>query len=270
MISMDLHTHTSFSFDGHGTMDELCVGAIKNGINILASTEHYDLTKTGGDEYFEKHDTERIIAIKACAERYSEKLILLDGVELGQPHINPLVAEKLLKAHHFDMVMGSVHQLSDGRDVYDIDYKTKEQGSAIMRSFLEQMHLLASTADFDTLGHIDFPLRVMQNVIDEYTLKPYEAIVRDVLKVTANRGKALELNTRGFRGWQKCLCPELWVLKAFKDYGGQLITVGSDSHEAKYTGTGNKAAQALLQAAGFTEIVYYKDRKPVFVEVQNG
>ena len=263
MIKTDLHTHTMYSFDGHGTMEQLCQGAIDNGIEVLASTEHYDLMDFGGDPHFIKHNERRKEDITAAQKRYSGKVKLLSGVELGQPHVNLPVARQLLAENQFDIVLASIHNLADGRDVYGIDYVKDSQCQEIITLYLEEVAKMAEQADFDVLGHIDFPIRNMGKVYTTYTMRPYEDQVRKILKILAEREKALEVNTRGIRCWQKCICPEDWILTAFREYGGNYLAVGSDSHSAPFIGTGTKEAYDAIKRTGFDYVVYYEQRQPV-------
>lgn len=263
MIQTDLHTHTVFSFDGQGNFEQLCEGAIENGIAVLASTEHFDLSPQGGDAYFIEHNERRKAALAKAQQRYAGKVQLLAGVELGQPHVNLPVAKKLLQENQFDLVLASVHNLADGRDVYGIDYVEDGQCREIITLFLEEMIKMAQVADFDVLGHIDFPIRNMGKVYTQYTMRPYEEPVRELLKILAQREKALEVNTRGMRCWQHCICPEDWILSAFRQYSGKYLAVGSDSHSAPFVGTGAKEAYDAVKRAGFDQVVYYEKRQPI-------
>lgn len=270
MVLTDLHTHSFFSFDGHSSVEEHCIGAVQKGLKVLALTEHFDILNNRGDTYFDEHNSERKEEMQRCCEKYGDRLLLLKGVEIGQGHINIEIEKKLLKKNDFDIVLGSVHNLADGRDVYMTDYKTEEQCEAIMQLYLDEVYNLACVCDYDVLAHIDFPMRKMENVYKEpknYTMKQYEEKVREILKTVVKRDKSLEINTRGLICWESCICPENWILKAYREYKGEYVSVGSDSHFSRFVGLGMAESTEALKINGFSRVTYYKGRKPYFLEI---
>ena len=96
------------------------------------------------------------------------------GVELGQPHHNPEEARALLQRHPYDMVIGSVHTLADGRDIYYTPYPDKDACREVLDIYFEDLENLLKFGDFDTLGHLDYPLRVMEGPWEEPTLAEYK------------------------------------------------------------------------------------------------
>jgi histidinol-phosphatase (PHP family) len=42
MIPTDYHMHSTFSHDGHGTLDEMCRAALARGLSEICLTEHID------------------------------------------------------------------------------------------------------------------------------------------------------------------------------------------------------------------------------------
>ena len=55
-------------------------------------------------------------AVDRCRTAYP-KLTILNGVEIGQPHLHPAEVEDLLTQGPFDRILGSLHCLPDG-DAY--------------------------------------------------------------------------------------------------------------------------------------------------------
>ena len=53
MFKCDYHTHTTFSFDGTGTPDELCEVAITCVVADLAITDHYECNLNADGTYAE-------------------------------------------------------------------------------------------------------------------------------------------------------------------------------------------------------------------------
>ena len=140
-----------------------------------------------------------------------------------------------------------------------------------MNHYLDEVIKMASLCDYDSIGHIDFPIRKMEKAyngdVSKYDLRPFEAKIRKILEIIIQRGKALEVNTRGLIVWHKEICPSDWVLEMYKSMGGKYITIGSDSHWPDRLALGNEEAMAKLKRCGFDYVTYYKDRKPVLMEI---
>lgn len=271
MFGIDLHTHSTFSFDGHFSAEDMCLSAIEKNVGVLALTEHFDVMPGYQDAYYTFRAEERYNDISRLKEKYKDKLKLLNGIELGQPYTNPTACDALIKKYNFDFVLSGAHNLADGSDIYEIDYKTKPQCEEVMRLYLNEVIKTAQYHDYDSIAHIDFPLRKMENPYENdksaYDLTLYRAEIEKILEIIVQKDKALELNTRGLICWHEHICPSDWVLKLFKEMGGKYITVGSDSHYSKYVGLGCHKAYEKLKRCGFDSVTYYENRQPVLLRI---
>ena len=263
MFFADTHTHSQYSFDGSSTVEQMLEGARQNNVSVLCLTEHCDFWPGRRCPHYARHET-------ACQEEMLSRRQgatmpeLLYGVELGQPQQNPSAARALLAAHDYDMVIGSIHALSDGRDIYATPYPDLAACRGVFDLYFDDMARLLDFGDFDTLGHLDYPLRVMGGAWPAPTLAEYKERIAPLLRELARQGKALEVNAKGCREWLGAPGPELWALELFAQYGGKLLTTGSDAHSAQNCGAGLKQANALIRQAGFTRIVTFRHRKPCF------
>jgi len=88
-----------------------------------------------------------------------------------------------------------------------------------------------------------------------------------IFKELIEKGKGIEVNTAGFLYNLGFPHPDFDSLKRYKELGGEIITIGSDSHKVEHIG--NNFAFVLEQLAhiGFKYITYFEDRKPVFVKI---
>ena len=77
------------------------------------------------------------------------------------------------------------------------------------------------------------------------------------------KGIALELNTRGTYDWQHRVGPEDWVLRRYRELGGEYVTIGSDAHTAAAVGAGFAEATEALRRCGFSAYTVYRERRPV-------
>lgn len=58
--------------------------------------------------------------------------------------------------------------------------------------------------------------------------------------------------------------PDFNLVKFYYEQGGRLITVGSDSHQARHVGSDIYLAYEMIKYAGFSEITTYTKRVPEF------
>ena len=73
------------------------------------------------------------------------------------------------------------------------------------------------------------------------------------------------LNAKSLMGWQKQVGPEEFVLTCYRELGGELITVGSDSHSPKTMGNGIEQAMNRLRELGFRNVYTFDHKKPVAI-----
>ena len=88
--------------------------------------------------------------------------------------------------------------------------------------------------------------------------------IKDLLSTVITRNKALELNTANAK--DGFFMPDEYILKLYKEMGGELITLGSDAHVAENVANGLNEGKLLLKKCGFTKYYYYEKRKPKIAE----
>ncbi len=263
MFLADCHTHSVYSFDGRDSPERLAEAAASRGLAALTVTDHCDMPPAGGDPYYLAAENRRQAHFKALAGA-AKGLDILYGLELGQPHQSPAEAQGLLNRHDYDFVIGSVHTLSDGRDIYQTDYTDFSVCQNVLELYFTDIQKMLAFGNFDSLGHLDYPLRVMGQIRPDPTLRDYREQIAPILKELVRQGKGLEINAKGCRSWLGRPGPDEWILKLFKDYGGTILTAGSDAHAAQNCGQGLEQALALARAAGFDQIALFRRRKPEF------
>ena len=261
---IDTHNHSVFSFDGHSSMEEMCHGAVNNGVTLMCTTDHCDFV--AGQDGFAGYiavEKARLAACAALPKPYGGKLRLLYGVELGNPQNYGEQARAFLQARRFDFVLGAVHFLPDGRDIYQIPFRDTNDVDAMFRGYFDAMEELVAFGHFDSLAHLEYPLRLLQGILEPLSLRRYAERVEPILARLAQEGKALEINTRGAYAASGRVEPEAWILETFRGLGGQYVTVGSDSHGPGTLGAGFDQAAALLTATGFEGVTVFEGRKPL-------
>ena len=115
--------------------------------------------------------------------------------------------------------------------------------------------------NFDVLGHIDYIDRYFEDFSTIPKYEEYHYLIESILKILIQKGKGIEVNTAGMRYGLDYFHPKIQILKLYKELGGEIITVGSDSHTPETIGYGYKAVEKMLKDIGFKYIHIFKERK---------
>lgn len=263
MITADLHVHTAFSTDSEESLDNAVNAAIAAGLKTLCITEHMDMDYPTGE--FQLDTAAYREALFSAKERYSDRIELLFGVELGlMNYLAPRLYD-FTKSFDFDFIIGSSH-LVDGIDPYYPGYFDKlGDKEGIRRYFQSILDNIAAFDDFDVYGHLDYVVRYSD--AKTYLPSEYSDMLDEILKKLISMGKGIELNTAGLKyglGWAH---PHPEVLKRYRELGGEIITVGSDGHRAEHIAYDFKTAEEILKAAGFTYRAVFRGRKAELVRI---
>lgn len=265
-MKIDTHTHSKWSFDGEEPVEQLVRSAAAAGISVLTVTDHAEI------DCFFSHDLKNSIAgaqaeIAACQK--DAPVLLLRGIELGQPLCDKAHTEALLSAHPYDMVIGSIHTVTGYEDFYFLDYENMDDDAlaSLLYQYYDELLSLAQWNRFDTLAHPIYPYRYFDITKRSTVCAPerFDAAMEQVCRTLIRNEKALELNTATFaRGGQELSLYKRY-LSIYHDCGGTLITVGSDAHQAADVGRYFDEAKTLLKEIGFSSVAYFKNRQPVLV-----
>lgn len=266
----DQHLHSRFSQDGHHPIADIARIALARGMSAITITDHFDLcTAEIGYQFYLDHEQARREEFEAAREEFAGQLEIGWGLEIGHPYQMPDVAARFLESRDFDFILGSVHFLRDGSDIYLIDYDSTATIDRMFTEYFTDMLDLIDFGGFDSLAHLDYPLRVMRGKIDQPSVEPWRPLIEPVLEKIIEKNIALEINTRGFMDWKGRQEPEDWVLRRYRELGGRLITIGSDAHVLKAVGVAIDAADEKAFQLGFREVAYYRAHTPICYPLQS-
>ncbi len=272
MLLCDMHTHTRLSSDADQSKDNntlsLCESAWAKGIKHIAVTEHFDIIPDPGAITcdFEQSKNE----VLEAKERYKGRLDVMLGTELA--HMNRTECQeagnKVLSDKELDFVIGSFHILSDGTDYYTMDFSQYSDAELLrsLDSYLEELHTIAKTCDFDSLAHATYPLRYyhMHGRLGIVDMKIYNEAYAEIFKTLIKREKCLEINSSTLRGEYGEPLPCYNLVKLYADMGGKMFTLGSDGHHYSLVGTKIYEVQEYLINIGIKGIYTYHKRNPEF------
>jgi len=271
MIRCDYHMHSSFSGDSESPMEEMLEAGIRKGLQAICITEHNDpdfiYIKEDEKGMFDL-DTESYLNKAALVkELYKDKIQLFSGVEIGvQEHIGNKL-ESYVSSHPFDFVIASSH-LCDGMDPYYPEFFEGRSDKEAFRAYFASIDRnIRAFRNFDVYGHLDYVVRYAPNKNHNYHIHDYTDILESILRYLIENGKGLEVNTGGFRAGLGCPNPCIDILKLYRSFGGEIITVGSDAHIPADIAYSFSSIEELLKECGFSYYTMFAKRKPQFVKL---
>jgi len=263
----DMHTHCERSFDCEIPFAVMCDSAIKNGVKVLALTDHCDLD-TDSDETAVMNNIRLSIADASVqGDMLKDTLKVIRGIELGQPLHNKALAEKIVEIDELDFILCSLHEIKDRQDFYYLDYN-KEDIQSLLTIYFDEITDMVKWNKFDSLAHLTYPIRY---ICGEYGIKvdliDYKDKIDEILSTLARNGKALEVNSSGLGMKIGETLPPEWIIRRFRELGGEYVTVGSDAHRAQNIGYRIGDVFELVRKCGFDSVVYFEKHKPIKVKI---
>lgn len=261
----DYHVHSSYSGDAEIPMEEMCRLAIERGIREIAFSDHLD--NNPQDECYGLFRAADICReVDRCRDLFGDRLRILKGAEAGEPHLYvPQIAE-ILGDEPFDFITGGIHWVGDA--VISVDIFSHLDVSALYHAYFGEVLRAVECANFDVLAHIDLVKRFGVKYVGPFNIEPYREEIEAILRTMIARGIALEVNTSGLR--QPCgePFPGIETLRLYREFGGELITVGSDAHWPDQLGFALEEGFDLIRAAGLDSITLFRDRVPSQISIR--
>ena len=119
-------------------------------------------------------------------------------------------------------------------------------------------------SNFDVLGHMDYVVRYGATMDKDYTYEKYKDILDKILELLIDKGKGLEINTGGLKKGMQDLHPSIDILKRYHKLGGEIITIGSDSHSTEHIAGYFDKAYDVLKECGFRYYTVFEKRVAEF------
>ena len=262
----DSHVHSSNSPDASpDTVEMIAASAREKGLAGVCITDHCDVNcyeEWGCGTCMEGSFRD----VAAAKERFNRDGFFVGmGIELGQPNQALDKVAEVMAMGKYDFVLGSLHNGDQYEDYHYID--SRMDPWTITENYYDTMLRTAQWGQFDAMAHMTLPLRYVKgrDEVVDFHLGPYEERIQEILRVLAQTGKGIEINTSGLRQQIQETMPTLPYLKRLRQLGGEIVTLGSDSHNAHDLAAGFAVAAQLLREAGFSHFAYFRDRKPVMV-----
>lgn len=270
----DYHVHTEFSDDSRYPMEDVIRDAVKMGMDEICITDHVDYGvkvdwDCGQEIQYRKGDPLANVdyprymeKIRALKEEYQGKITIRTGMEFGvQMHTIPEF-EALFARYPFDFIILSIHQVED-KEFWTQDFQRgRTQKEYNERYYQEMLDVVKAYKNYSVLGHLDLIKRY-----DEAGIYPFENVkpmIEEILKIVIADGKGIELNTSFHRYGLSDSMPSREILKLYRELGGEVITIGSDSHKPEHLGAYIDEGHEILKSLGYKQFCTFENMKPIF------
>ena len=97
-----------------------------------------------------------------------------------------------------------------------------------------------------------------------YPFEKVKPLIAEILKIVIADSKGIEVNTSSHRYGLTDSMPSAQLLRLYRDLGGSIVTIGSDSHAPAHLGTHIQEAMEQLKELGFQNFCTYEKMQPVF------
>ena len=270
----DYHVHTEFSDDSVYPLEEVVKDAINLHLDEICITDHVDYgIKVDWDsgkeiryrngEPFANVDYPRYVKeIERVQSLYDGKITVRMGMEFGiQTHTIPQF-EALFNRYPFDFIILSIHQVED-KEFWTQDFqKGRTQQEYNERYYEEMLRVVQAYKNYSVLGHMDLIKRY--DKADIYPFEKVKPLIAEILKIVIADGKGIEINTSSHRYGLTDSMPSAELLKLYRDLGGSIVTIGSDSHAPAHLGTYIEDAKNELKELGFENFCTYEKMQPIY------
>lgn len=257
---VDYHTHHRCGHAG-GDLNDYVEVARAKGLLEIGLSDHSPIYHLGDDPHprpgtamsrFEFASYVR--EMHEVRDRFAGRIPVRLGVEsdyvLGwDDHYRTL-----WRRYPLDYVIGSVHWLGEW-SIFSPELPRGRTPGDIYEEYLLTTQAAARSGAYDILGHLDC-LKTRGHVPDLSITPRLEETVR----VIADSGVAVELNTSGWRKGLGEPYPREELL-ALCCHHGVPVTLGSDAHRPDQVAAAFPEAVELLERVGYTSITRFEGRK---------
>ncbi|ACO45561.1 histidinol-phosphatase HisJ [Deinococcus deserti] len=237
----DSHMHTPLCGHAAGTPREYAKAALDAGLTGLCFTDHMPMPAWYDAPWRMRLDQleQYIEEVRSVQADFAGELDVRLGLEADFHPGTERFVERVLTAHNWDYVIGSVHYLGAwGFDnpEFVAEYEARDL-TELYASYYALVEDAARTGLFDAIGHLDLPKKFGHLDTDGHA-------ALHALDVIAERGLSLDFNTAGWRKPVAEAYPAPDLTRAAATRGIPFV-LGSDAHRPDEVG--HRFADALKQ-----------------------
>lgn len=268
MFYSDYHIHSKFSGDSNEDLIKIIEKSIELGLKEIAITDHLEYGMKDLSSAWDINLDEYVKEILRLKEIYKNKIKIKLGVEAGvQPHTLNYYNEKISK-YPFDFVIASTHGINSIDLAFGILQEGKTRDEMQDFYFKTVLENVKKFKNYCVYGHIDFVTRYGGTKFRGMDIEKHMEVIDEILKEIIHSGKGIEINTSGFRYGENRVYPDFPILKRYFELGGEILTIGSDSHQKEYITKYFKTAYEILEKLDIKYITSFEKMKPNFIKIR--
>jgi histidinol-phosphatase (PHP family) len=255
LFKIDTHLHGYFSSDSKLDYAELCRKAILTNYKVLAFTEHIDLLDTELLNYGLLPLKQYYDFMTNLQSQFPE-LVIIKGVELGEPHRVGDFSKRLFKESTPDYIVGALHVTKTN---INVSLPLREPfTNDDMKDYYEENLEMVEIGNFDTLAHLGIYKRglLYQSALEENNVAH---IIDEILRVIIKKNICLEVNSSSFKRNMNDPIPCRKILQRYKEIGGELLTICSDAHDLDMFNMYYQKTIEMIIECGFSTL-YWKNK----------
>lgn len=131
----------------------------------------------------------------------------------------------------------------------------------------ELLALVRQYRHYSVLGHLDLIARY-DDAPEDYPFELLRPVLTQILTAVIAGGRGIEVNTSSRRYGLTGLTPSRQILSLYRELGGSILTLGSDSHKPEHLGAYLAETMAELRELGFTRFCTFRGMEPVFHDLE--
>lgn len=269
MIKFDSHVHTRFSSDSEANPKDYIELAIKKGMKGICFTDHndFDFPLEEGKVVFNLDFETYLKYMFELKEEYKDTFDIRIGLEQGLMKSVARRVDEYDKNKKLDFIIGSSHLVEGEDPYYPAFWEGRQVKETITKYYESTLENVKNCHNYDVYGHLDYIIRYAPNKDEDYNWMDYYDYFYEILKLLIYQGKGIEVNTSGLKSGLKNPNPDINIVKLYKELGGEIITIGSDSHSVEYLGYEFDRVYNMLKELGFKYYSVFKGRKAEFYEI---
>ena len=272
----DYHVHCMFSDDSWYAPEKVCADAFRLNLDEICFTDHVDYgIKPDWDNPLSAKLIEgaRVLNvdydayfpyIERLRDEWAGRLTVKCGLEFGvQTHTIPQFNALWEKwCDRLDFTLLSIHQVGDA-EFWTGEFQEGRSQQEYNRAYYQELYDVTTTFEhWSVLAHLDLIKRYDPAGILDFPAN--RDLVAATLEHVIAQGKGIELNTSSVRYGLKDSQPAREILELYRDLGGTVLTIGSDSHEPAHLGAYLRHFQHYLADMGFEGFCTFDKGNPTF------
>lgn len=258
----DYHIHSNYSDDSTYPMRSIVEDAIVLGIEEICFTDHYDLA-VHEKGYVEKKDIcinmkKYSDEIEKLQRMYKDRIKIKKGVEFGVQYETIPQYQRIAQDYPLDFILLSVHQIAN-KGYWNRQFQQGKTEAQYYHAYYQALYAIVQNFhDYNVLAHVDLIRRYDNNT--GYDVMNDREMIEKILTYIIADGKGIEVNTSSIRYGIGDTTPAKSLLMLYKELGGRIVTIGSDSHKPIHLGAYVEEIKGKLKQLGFHEFATFEQR----------